>query len=201
MIKSIQEIVKEFTGETISISGGNGTSLTEAIIISPNKRAEIPEIENTILNSILAHQGIKDFVQSRKMIHNNYRTIEEIKIEYFQEEKLLCQNYYFEILISLPFDPTFSLSKNLLLIKKRLLELGEMDNFNQQFIKVIKEGELFNPENDDDRIKFINILFKDKSIKLFEDVFKYAGIPMLKVLQKMEKILNEPDVYSLKYPN
>jgi hypothetical protein len=135
------------------------------------------------------------------MIHNNYRTIEEIKIEYFQEEKLLCQNYYFEILISLPFDPTFSLSKNLLLIKKRLLELGEMDNFNQQFIKVIKEGELFNPENDDDRIKFINILFKDKSIKLFEDVFKYAGIPMLKVLQKMEKILNEPDVYSLKYPN
>jgi hypothetical protein len=201
MIKSIQEIVKEFTGETISISGGNGTSLTDAIIISPNKRAEIPEIENTILNSILAHQGIKDFVQSRKMIHNNYRTIEEIKIEYFQEEKLLCQNYYFEILISLPFDPTFSLSKNLLLIKKRLLELGEMDNFNQQFIKVIKEGELFNPENDDDRIKFINILFKDKSIKLFEDVFKYAGIPMLKVLQKMEKILNEPDVYSLKYPN
>ena len=90
-----------------------------------------------------------------------------------------------------PIKITFNPEETLKNIKNRLLQLEKLNDFNHHSIKAIREGKLFEPENDELRIKFLDVIFKDESYSLFADIWKYCGIPILKVLIIMEKELDE----------
>jgi hypothetical protein len=199
MTNNIKEIVKSYTRKEFDISGGSGTSVGEAVKIHSLHQFDYVDIETVILRCILLSQWILKFsIVKQAKLGVDGKIIDEIIVEFIKDAEKVNLTYFFDVTDCFdspepPIKITFNPQETLKNIKNRLLQLEKLNDFNHQSIKAIRGGKLFEPENDELRSKFLDVIFKDESYPLFKDIWKYCGIPILKVLIIMEKELEEND--------
>lgn len=198
MTNNIKEIVRSYTRKEFDISGGSGTSVDEAVKIHSIHQFDYLDIETVVLRCILLVQWVMKFsVVKQATLRVGGKIIDEIIVEFIKDAEKVNLTYFFDITDCFdspnPIKITFNKGETLKNIKSRLLQLEKLNDFNLHSIKAIREGKLFEPENDELRIKFLDVIFKDESYPLFGDIWRYCGIPILKVLIIMEKELDEND--------
>jgi hypothetical protein len=196
---TIKELVKSYTRKEFDISGGSGTSADEAVKIHSLHQFDYVDIETVILRCILLSQWILKFsIVKQATVGVDGKIIDEIIVEFIKDAEKFNLTYFFDVTdcfdsperpIKITFNPQETLKK----IENRLLQLEKLNDFNHQSIKAIRGGLLFEPENDELRSKFLDVIFKDESYLLFTEIWKYCGIPILKVLIMMEQRLSEAD--------
>ena len=187
---------KDFRVE-LPISGGYGNSIENAIIIHRKGINDYVGTEHFILKCLGIGRRIEWKILKQELLNHNNRQIDKIKIETKEttQEEIITQieNYYFDITEcfgnKVQQDETFNEEQTLIRIKERIIELEQLNDFNKQCIDLLKTGKLF--QDTKLTIEFMDVIFKDKSLPLFESIMANRRKPIIDVLRIIGRQLNE----------
>jgi hypothetical protein len=193
----LKDLLEKDFGVALPISGGTGNSIENAIIIHRVGINDYVGTEHFILKCLgKGRRIIWRFLGQELLSHNN-KIIDKIKIETKEEteSEIITQieNYYFDITECFGNDAQQEISFNdketLSQIKKRILELETLNDFNKECIRLLRKEELF--KDSKLTLKFIDILFKDESLPLFESMMKNEKKSIMEVLRIIGNELNK----------
>lgn len=187
---------KDFKVE-LAISGGFGNSIDNAIIIHRDSINDYVGTEHFILECLGKGRKIQWKVLIQELQNYNNKKIDKIKIETKQitEREIITQieNYYFDITEcfgnQVIQDKSFDEESILQLIKERIIELETYNDFNKKCIGLLKTEKLFSDSNL--TIDFLDVIFKDESLPLFESMMKNKRTPIMDVLRIIGKQMKE----------
>lgn len=194
---TLKELLKNNFGMDLPISGGTGNSIDNPIIIHKKGINDYVGTEHVILRCLGVGRNVEWKMIGQRLLSYNDRRIDQIKIETKQEtaNEIITQveNYYFDITEcfgqSNQPDSTFDERDTFEKIKSRIVELEAINEFNKQCIYLLKKGKLF--KDFQLTMDFINVILKDKSIGLFDDMMKYKKKPIMEVLSQIGEELNQ----------
>jgi len=194
---SLKNLLEKDFGVTLPISGGFGNSFDNAIIIHKDGINDYVGTEHFILKCLGKGRRIEWQILGQKLLNHNKKKIDKIKIETKQltESELITQieNYYFDITEcfgnEVQQDNSFNEEWTLNQIKERIIELESLNDFNKKCISLLRTEELF--QDTKKTIEFLDIIFKDKSLPLFESMMENKRKPIMDVLRIIGKELNE----------
>lgn len=92
--QSVKEYLLENFSLDLPISGGDGSSIEEAIVIELGKNEDWSDVEYTVLTYILWTKKWK--IIDTSYLEKNGKHYDKVKIEW-DEDKNLLHNYYFDV--------------------------------------------------------------------------------------------------------
>jgi hypothetical protein len=192
---TLRELIKIDFETDLEISGGNGNSINNCIIIHKTVINDYVGTEYFILKCLGIGRNIEWKTIGQSLLFENDRTIDKVKIETKEltETEIITQieNYYFDITECFGNDNDESFFDELHTmkqIKERILELEQENNFNKNCIELLRQEKLF--ENTKLSIDFLDVIFKDKSLPLYESMMNNRKQPIMNVLRIIGKELN-----------
>ena len=193
---TLKDLLKSDFGVELPISGGFGNSIVNAIIIHRSGINDYVGTEHFILKCLGEGRGIEWKVLGQELLRHNDQQIDKIKIETKQTKELeiitQIENYYFditqcfgsEIRQAISFNEEETLKK----IKERIIELKTLNDFNKKCIELLRKEQLFNDSKL--TMDFLDVIFKDESLPLFESMMNNKRKPIMYVLRIIGKELN-----------
>ncbi|MBK8954280.1 MAG: hypothetical protein IPM34_01810 [Saprospiraceae bacterium] len=194
---TLQELLKKDFRISLPISGGFGNSLENAIIIHREGINDYVGTEHIILECLGIGRRIQWKKLGQELLTQNNKIIDKIKIETKQltetEEISQIENYYFDITECFkrqvnqdsPFDEEMTLRK----LKERIIELEGLNEFNKKCIALLKTEKLFIDISL--TLEFLEVINMDESFPLFKKMMEHTKRPLLVVLRRVGKELNE----------
>ena len=194
----LKDLLNKDFGVELPISGGFGNSMENSIFIHKADKNDQVEIEHLVLKYLGKGRGIEWEIIEIKTVSFENKKIDKVKIKTKQltDSEIITQieNFYFDITEFLEkkeevktFDEGETLSK----IKKRIIELETLNDFNKKCVGLLRAGEFFEDSKIDLVVKFLNVILKDESIGLFESMMDNKKKPILVVLEIVGRDLNE----------
>lgn len=194
---TLKDILEEDFRVELPISGGFGNSIDNAIIIHRDGMNDYVGTEHFILKCLGIGRRVEWKILKQELLSYNNKKIDRISIETKQliESKTITQveNYYFDITdcleIEIQQEKSFNEEKTLAQIKERILTLERLNDFNKKCIDLLRTEELF--KDTKLTLEFLDVLFKDESLPLFESMFENTRKPIMDVLRIIGKQMNE----------
>lgn len=188
-------LLKDF-GIDLPISGGFGDSIDNPIIIHREGINDYVGTENDVLKFLAQGRRVEWEKIGQSLLSQNGRNIDKIKIKTVQitNDEIISQveNFYFDITdclkTNIKDEAEFDERKTLTLIIKRIKELENVNDFNRKCIGLLREEQLL--KDTELTIEFLDVIFKDKSLPLFENMMKHKKMPILNVLRIIATQLN-----------
>ena len=185
---TLKELLEVDFEVNLPISGGLGNAIDSPIIIHKREVSDYVGIEHLILKCLGTGRDIKWKILTQSLMEHNNRKIDKIRIETIDDTKVdiitQIEAYYFDIteFISDEDDEEEKFDEKVVLtkIKNRLIELEQINDFNKKCIGLLRSNKLF--EDDKLIMEFLDILFEDESLPLFESMMKFKKKSMLLVL-------------------
>lgn len=194
---TLKDLLEKDFGVELPISGGFGNSIDNAIIIHKKEVNDYVGTEHFMLKCLGKGRRIEWKILGQELHIQNNKKIDKIKIEtkQFTESEIITQieNYYFDITECFgnevqqkkSFDEDWTLKQ----IRERIIELARLNDFNNKCITLLRTDELFNDTKL--TIEFLDVIFNDKSLPLFESMMENKRKPIMDVLRIIGKELNE----------
>ncbi|MEN9549181.1 MAG: hypothetical protein RIR12_1772 [Bacteroidota bacterium] len=194
---TLRELLKRDFDTDLDISGGYGNSINNCIRIHKTRINDYVGTEYYILKCLGIGRRIEWKTLGQSLLSDNNRTIDKVKIETKQitETEIITQieNYYFDITECFENEnkdeSLFDEENTMKQIKERILQLEQENSFNKNCIDLLKKEKLF--ENTKLTIDFIDIIFNDKSLPLFESMMNNRRQPIMDVLRTIGNELNK----------
>ena len=194
---TLKDLLEKDFRVDLPISGGFGNSIDNAIIIHRHGINDYVGTEHFILKCLGIGRGIEWKLMGQELLIHDNKEIDKIKIETKQltESEIITQieNYYFDITDCFgnktQLDKSFDEEKTLAQIKERIIVLERLNEFNKKCIGLLKTEELF--KDTKLTIEFLDVIFKDESLPLFEIMMENKRKPIMDVLRIIGKQLNE----------
>ena len=194
---TLKELLEKDFGVELQISDGFGNSIDNAIIVHIAEINDYVGTEHFILQCLGKGRQIELKILGQELLYYNDKKIDKIKIETKQvtESEIITQieNYYFDITEcfenKVQQDKSFNEESTLKQIKERIIELERLNDFNKQCITLLKTQELF--KDTKLTIEFLDVIFKDESLPLFESMMENKRKPIMDVLRIIGKEMNE----------
>ncbi len=187
---------KDFIVE-LPMSGGFGNSIDNAIIIHREGINDYVGTEHFIIKCLGIGRRVEWKILGQELLTHNNKKIDKIKIEtkQFTETEIITQieNYYFDITdcigINIQQKESFDEEKTLARIKERIAALEKLNDFNKRCISLLRTEELF--KDTKLTVEFLDVIFKDESLPLFESMIENKRKPIMDVLRIIGKQMNE----------
>lgn len=194
---TIKEVIKRDFGVDLPISGGFGNSIETPIIIHRTDINDYVGLEHFILNCLGKGRKIEWRILEQGLLTHNGRKIDKVKIETKQttENEIITQieNFYFDLSDCLgneiQTDHFFNEKETIEKIRKRIVELGTLNEFNKKCIDLLIKDELY--DDFDLTGDFADVIFNDESFPLFESMMKNRNKPIMDVLRIIGEELNQ----------
>ena len=193
----LKDLLKSDFGVELPISGGFGNSIDNAVIIHRSGINDYVGTEHFILKCLGKGRGIEWQILGQELLNHNDQQIDKIKIETKQTTELeiitQIENYYFDITEcfgnEIQLATSFNAEETLKKIKERIIELESLNDFNKKCIELLRKEQLFNDSKL--TIDFLDVIFKDESLPLFESMMNNKKQPIMDVLRIIGKELNQ----------
>ena len=194
---TLKDLLKSDFGVELPISGGFGNSIDNAVIIHRSGINDYVGTEHFILKCLGKGRGIEWQILGQELLKHNDQQIDKIKIETKQTKELeiitQIENYYFDITEcfgnEIRLANSFNEEETLKKIKERIVELESLNDFNKKCIELLRKEQLFNDSKL--TIDFLDVIFKDESLPLFESMMNNKKQPIMDVLRIIGKELNQ----------
>lgn len=194
---TLKDLLKSDFGVELPISGGFGNSIDNAVIIHRSGINDYVGTEHFILKCLGKGRGIEWQILGQELLNHNDQQIDKIKIETKQTTELeiitQIENYYFDITEcfgnEIQLATSFNAEETLKKIKERIIELESLNDFNKKCIELLRKEQLFNDSKL--AIDFLDVIFKDESLPLFESMMNNKKQPIMDVLRIIGKELNQ----------
>lgn len=181
----------------LPISGGYGNSIENAIIIHRNEINDYVGTEHFILKCLGIGRRIEWIILGQELVSYDSKKVDKIKIETKQltESEIITQieNYYFDITdcfgVKTEHRKSFDEEKVMAQIKDRIKVLEGLNDFNKRCVALLKTEELF--KDTKLTIEFLDVIFNDESLPLFESMMENKHKPIMDVLRIIGKRMNE----------
>ncbi len=194
----LKELLKKDFGVELPISGGFGNSILNSIIIHKIDRNDKVEIEHFVLQCLGQGRGVEWEILGVETVRFEDRTIDKVKIKTREltENEIITQteNFYFDITEYFHVqegDVLFDEKETLEKIKKRIIELENLNEFNKKCVGLLRTGKFFEDSQVDLVIKFLDVILKDESMVLFESMMDNKKKPILVVLEIIGRELGD----------
>ena len=194
---TLTDLLKSDFWVELPISGGFGNSIDNAVIIHRSGINDYVGTEHFILKCLGKGRGIEWQILGQELLNHNDQQIDKIKIETKQTTELeiitQIENYYFDITEcfgnEIQLATSFNAEETLKKIKERIIELESLNDFNKKCIELLRKEQLFNDSKL--TIDFLDVIFKDESLPLFESMMNNKKQPIMDVLRIIGKELNQ----------
>jgi hypothetical protein len=181
----------------LPISGGYGNSIENAIIIHRNEINDYVGTEHFILKCLGIGRRIEWIILGQELVSYGSKKVDKIKIETKQltESEIITQieNYYFDITdcfgVKTEHRKSFDEEKVMAQIKDRIKVLEGLNDFNKRCVALLITEELF--KDTKLTIEFLDVIFNDESLPLFESMMENKHKPIMDVLRIIGKRMNE----------
>jgi hypothetical protein len=192
---TLKYLLKSDFGVDLHISGGSGNSIENPIVIHRTDLNDYTSTEHLILKCLGIRRKIEWKILEQLLISQDEKKFDKIRIETKEmtDSEIITQieNYYFDITEcfgnEVKQEKTFNEKDVLEKIKKRLIKLASVSEFNLNCIYLLKNGELFKDTNL--TIEFLDVIMNDESFPLFESMMENTKKPIMVVLRIIGKEL------------
>lgn len=194
---TLKDLLEKDFRVALPISGGFGNSIDNAIVIHRNGINDYVGTEHYILKYLGIGRRIDWKILGQELITHGSKKIDKIKIEtkQFTESEIITQieNYYFDITdcfgIKMENNNSFDEEKILAQIIERIKVLEGLNDFNKKCIALLRTEDLF--KDTKLTIEFLDVIFKDESLPLFDSMIENKRKPIMDVLRIIGKRLNK----------
>ena len=194
---TLKELLEKDFIVDLPISGGFGNSIDNTIIIHRYGINDYVGTEHFILKCLGIGRRIEWKILGQELLTHDSKKIDKIIIETKQltESEIITQieNYYFDVTdcfgVKMEHNKSFDEEKILAQIKERIKVLEGLNDFNKKCIALLRTEELF--KDTKLTIKFLDVIFKDESLPLFESMMENRRKPIMDVLRIIGKRINE----------
>jgi hypothetical protein len=192
---ALKELLKSDFGVDLPISGGFGNSIDNPIIIHSTDLNDYVGTEKLILNCLGKGREIEWRILKQEILSHSEKKFDKIKIETIQttDSEIITQieNYYFDITDcvrnSRSRGNSFNEKEILEKIKKRMIQLERLNDFNKNCINLLKNEELF--KDTKLTVAFLDVILNDESLPLFESMMNNKRKPIMETLRIIGKDL------------